>query len=83
MSSSHLGHISSEKQKQKARETKAHRVLCVATNQEFESIKSAREWLRTQGLGGDIQCHLQEKQKTAGGYHWQRIILEKTASNAC
>jgi len=83
MSKSHLGHSTSEIQKRRAKEANAYCIRCVETNQEFESIKSARLWLRSQNRGGDIQCHLQGKQKTAGGYHWQRIILEKTASDAC
>lgn len=77
MSNSHLGHTVTEKQKQQTRKANAHRVQCLETAQEFESIKSARSWLLSQDRGGDIQSCLQGKQRTAGGYHWRRVILEE------
>ncbi len=83
MSLSHKNHPATKLQRQRTKEANAHKVRCIETALEFESIKKAKEWLRTQGRSGDIQSHLQGKQKTAGGYHWQRIILELQQANAC
>ena len=47
-------------------------VRCVETGQIFESQKAVAEFLGHKSMS-NISQHLKGKQKTCGGYHWERI----------
>ena len=70
----HLGKKQSDEHKEKTKkfnlEKRVYSIIkCVETNQIFKSISEAKRWLGK----GDIQGCLDGKQKTAGGYHWERL----------
>lgn len=48
------------------------KVRCVETGDIFPSIKAAGEWLGKNRYG--INLCLLGKQKTCGGYHWERVF---------
>ena len=47
-------------------------VRCVETGEIFPSIKAAGDWLGKHKYG--INLCLLGKQKTCGGYHWERVL---------
>ena len=48
------------------------KVRCIETGDVFDSIKAAGEWLGLHKYG--INLCLLGKQKTCGGYHWERVF---------
>lgn len=59
----------------KGRNFKGTPIICIETQQIFDSTTLATKWLRSKGLRGDIFKCLKEKSLiyTAGGYHWARL----------
>jgi group I intron endonuclease len=79
---SHSGKTHTEEHKQNNAKANLEKrvysiIKCVETNQIFKSINEAKRWLGK----GDIQGCLDGKQKTAGGYHWDRLNEVKKRKN--
>ena len=51
----------------------AHKVLCVETGQIFNCKADALEWLGKTRKSGELSRVCDYENKTAGGYHWQRV----------
>ena len=50
-------------------------IRCVETGEVFKSMVQAAEWAGIHRYG--INCVLLGRQKTAGGYHWERVYKNK------
>jgi hypothetical protein len=49
----------------------ARSVICIETNQRFDCIKYANEWLMSIGLKGCVKGCVTGRSKTSGGYTWR------------
>lgn len=74
-----FGKTTSEKQKQRAKEANSKKVMCVETQEIFNSQKEAAEWCGLKS-GGSISGYLSGKKKSAGKHpvtkeplHWEVI----------
>ncbi len=57
---------------QRGHESRRNKVRCIETGQIFESQKAVAEFLNHKSTS-NISQHLNGKQKTCGGYHWEKI----------
>ena len=53
-------------------------IKCVETGEVFKSMVQAAEWAGIHRYG--INCCVLGKQKTAGGYHWERYVVDKKSN---
>lgn len=49
------------------------KVMCVETGQVFECMADACEWLGKSRRSGELSRAIDDKNRTAGGFHWQGV----------
>lgn len=67
------GKIISDKQKKLFSDIRSKAVFCVELNKSFKNAKEAAIYLGHQNRGTNIQNAVNNKNKTAYGYHWEYI----------
>lgn len=70
----HWEYLGEKKVRRKDRVNSDFVILCVETNKLYRTVKIAAEMTNTDRSG--ISYVIQEKNKTAGGYHWKLIPLK-------